>query len=389
MAGPIAQTVNRANSSMMLISSLNPSTFGQSVTFTATVTPNSGTATPTGTVVFIDGATTLGTASLTSGQATFAISTLIGGNHSITASYSGDANFTGSIAGPIAQTVNRDGTSTTLTSSPNPSTGGQAVTFTAAVTATAPGSGIATGTVTFKTAKSTLGIVPLDRSGHATFTTSSLPAGSTRVFAVYSGDSNFLTSTGNTVQTVRAKTATTTSLVSSLNPSPFGQAVTFTATVTSTSGTPTGTVTFLDGKAPLGSSTLNSAGVATFTISSLAVGRHRITARYNGSSTFNSSTSAALTQTVNSATIAATLASQTLASQAAVENWFAPAAAHFGKPRDSIDLLHPVVLEGAQTLKMAVFIDRRMLKDTLDILFGEWSDTGSPLTQEENTPTRD
>src|SRR5206468_12439299 len=61
----------------------------------------------------------------------------------------GDGNFTAS-TGTLSQTVNQDGTSTTLTSSANPSVYGQAVTFTATVSASAPGAGTATGTVQFK-----------------------------------------------------------------------------------------------------------------------------------------------------------------------------------------------------------------------------------------------
>jgi hypothetical protein len=91
--------------------------------------------------------------------------------------------------------------------------------------------------------------------------------------------------------------SSSTSLASSLNPSTFGAAVTFTATVTSTGGTPTGTVTFKDGTTTLGTGALSS-GKATFKTSTLAVGTHSITAVYAGSSNFVTSTSSVLTQTV-------------------------------------------------------------------------------------------
>jgi len=80
-----------------------------------------------------------------------------------------------------------------------------------------------------------------------------------------------------------------------------GQSVTFTATVTAKSpgaGTPTGTVTFKDGPSTLGTGTLNGSGQAMFTISTLAVGSHSITASYGGDANFNGSTSSKLTQTV-------------------------------------------------------------------------------------------
>src|SRR5262249_35260667 len=76
-----------------LASSANPSNLGQSVTFTATVTPTSGSGTPTGTVTFFDGTITLGTGTLSAGKATFMIATLNGGSHSITAFYGGDSTF--------------------------------------------------------------------------------------------------------------------------------------------------------------------------------------------------------------------------------------------------------------------------------------------------------
>ena len=100
------------------------------------------------------------------------------------------------------------------------------------------------------------------------------------------------------------KGETTTTLVSSTNPSVFGQAVTFTATVSPVApaaGTPSGTVTFKDGTTPLGTGTLNGAGVATFTTSTLAVGHHNITAVYGGDASFNGSTSNSVDQVVEKA----------------------------------------------------------------------------------------
>jgi hypothetical protein len=96
---------------------------------------------------------------------------------------------------------------------------------------------------------------------------------------------------------------TTTALASSLNPSNSGQSVTFTATVTSGGfkDIPAGTVTFWDGTANIGNSNLSSSGVATLTISTLLAGTHSITASYEGSTDFASSTSPVLSQTVRGA----------------------------------------------------------------------------------------
>lgn len=92
-------------------------------------------------------------------------------------------------------------------------------------------------------------------------------------------------------------------LTASVNPVFTQNPVTFTATLSSTYGTPTGTVNFLDGSTQIGSGTL-SKGVATFTTSSLAVGAHSITAVYGGDANFTSVTSTALSETVNDFTFA-------------------------------------------------------------------------------------
>ena len=89
-----------------------------------------------------------------------------------------------------------------------------------------------------------------------------------------------------------------TALVSSLNPATVGQTVTFTATVTGSGGTPTGTVTFMDGAATLGTGTLNGAGLATFTTSALVAGTHPVTAVYGGDATYAGSTSGIVNQSI-------------------------------------------------------------------------------------------
>jgi hypothetical protein len=296
----LTQTVKAYASTASVTSSANPSVYGQNVTFTATVKAASGTLTPTGTVEFLDGTTVIGTATLSAGKATLKTSALAVGGHSITVVYGGDTNFTGSTSAALTQTVNRDGTTTRVTSSSRPSVFGQSVTFTATVSAVTPGSGTPTGTVTFMDGTTTLGTGTLS-GGVATLTTSSLAFGSHSITAVYSADTNFTGSTSAALtQTVNAD-PTTTVLTSSLNPSTSGQSVTFTATVTANapgSGTPGGTVTFKDGIKTIGTGTL-SGGVATFTTSTLAVGSHSITAVYGASTDFKASTSAAVTQVVN------------------------------------------------------------------------------------------
>ena len=285
-----------------MTSSTNPSVFGQSVTFTTTVSavsPGAGTA--TGTVSFFDGATLLGTGTLSSGSATLSIASLAVGSNSITAVYNADANFLTSTSSAVTQTVNQASTTTTLTSSTNPSVFGQSVTFTATVSAVSPGAGTATGTVSFFDGTTLLGNGNLS-AGTTTLSIASLAVGSNSITAVYNADTNFLTSTSSAVSQVVNQSSTTTALTSSTNPSVFGQSVTFTATVSAVSpgaGTATGTVSFFDGTTLLGTGTL-SAGTTTLSTSSLSGGNtFSITAVYAGDSSFMASTSSAVNQVVN------------------------------------------------------------------------------------------
>src|SRR5467141_4044967 len=285
-------------SATTLISSLNPSALGQAVTFTATVT-SSATGTPTGTVTFQDGASALGTGTLSGGTATFTTSVLGTGAHSITAIYGGDANFANSTSPALMQTVNKVANSTSVASSNNPSIFGSAVTFTATVKP-ATGSGTPTGTVTFNDGATVLGAGTLS-GATATFTTSGLTGGTHSITAIYGGDANFASSTSPALMQTVSKAASSTSVVSSNSSSNRGVAVTFTATVTSSAASiPTGTVTFQDGVTTLGTGTL-SGGTATFTTSGLGTGAHSITAIYGGDANFTGSTSPILTETIGKA----------------------------------------------------------------------------------------
>jgi len=124
-------------------------------------------------------------------------------------------------------------------------------------------------------------------------------------FAGFSGDLSGTVNPGSvTMDAVRTVTAnfkgvTTTGLSTSPNPSVVGQPVTFTSVVTSAVGIPTGTVTFSDGGASIGTGNMNGSGQATFSTSSLSAGTHTITAQYGGDASFGSSTSAPVSQAVN------------------------------------------------------------------------------------------
>ena len=278
-----------------LSSSLNPSAYGQAVTFTATVTSTAGSPPDGETVSFMQGTTVLGTGALSGGSATFTTSTLAVGTTAVDAVYAGDSNFAGSTSNVVNQVVSKASTTTTLVSSQNPSVFGQSVTLMATV---APAfSGTVTGTVTFINGSKKLSTVSLS-GGVAGYTTATLPVGTDSITAVYNGSSSFTTSTSSVLSQAVNQATTTTTLASSLNPSTFGQSVTLTATVTPQfSGLVTGTVGFYDGTTLLRNASLN-AGTAKFVTTTLASGTHTITATYNGNTNFTTST-ASLTQTVN------------------------------------------------------------------------------------------
>jgi hypothetical protein len=203
----------------------NPSSFGQLVTFTATVTSGAGAL--TGAVTFNDGNNSLGTGTLTNGTTSLTTSTLAVGGHSITAVYSG--NNVGSTSAALTQTVQQAVTSTALASSANPSMSGSSVTFTATVTN--GGSATPTGTVTFMDGATTLGTGALN-VGVATYTTSGLAVGQHSMTAGYGGDADNAGSTSVAMtQSVNAADFTLAS-----NPKTAtvaaGQPGTFTLTVT-------------------------------------------------------------------------------------------------------------------------------------------------------------
>ena len=292
----------------ILSSSSNPSIFGETVRFTATVSTTSG-GIPSGTIQFKDGTTTIGTVELSNGQANFSNSALSVGPHSITAVYSGDSSFEGSTSPVLSQTVNKNGVTTLLTSSVNPAAFGQSLTLALTVTA---GSGIPDGVVTFKDGSTALGTVTLV-SGRAEFSTAALTVGAHSITAVYGGSPDFMGATSDPLMQAvnKSKTTTTTTVNSSANPSDYGQAITFTATVgtgADGSGTPSGVVTFKDGATVLGSRTLTS-GQATFSTQELAATTHTISAVYGGDDNFETSSSTALTQTVNKTGTTTTLTS--------------------------------------------------------------------------------
>jgi hypothetical protein len=237
--------VEKVSTTTTLSSSANPSVYGQPVTFTATVIPS----TATGTVTFRSKGDTLGTATLSGGNAKFTTSSLPAGTNPVQAVYEGDSRFDGSNSPALVQKVNTASTKAAVSSSSNPSTSGKPVTFRAAVSVTAPGAGTPTGTVQFFDGKSSLGTAPVlapatsasaisaPALSVSTITVSTLSAGAHTITAVYNGDSNFGTSTSPALtQTVNKGScgSLSTSLSVAKATVKSGDTVTFKATTTGT-----------------------------------------------------------------------------------------------------------------------------------------------------------
>jgi hypothetical protein len=219
----VTQTVNRAYTTSAVVSSLNPSGFGASVTFTVTVSPVApGAGTPSGTVVFKDGGTTLDTKTLAGGTAAFTTTALSATTHSITVEYSGDASFRPSTSSALSQVVNKASPTSTVTVTPASQQYSDKVTFETTLTPDQI-NGIAPATgVTFKVGTQTMGTATLSAVGgqlKATLASVALletvagqmAPGSRTVTAEFTGvNSNFAVSNATTPLTITKENARAT-----------------------------------------------------------------------------------------------------------------------------------------------------------------------------------
>jgi hypothetical protein len=247
------------------------SPYGSSVTLTQIVP-----ADETGTVTFYNGTTVIGTATIIKGVATLTTTALPAGSDSITAQTSGDISYAPATTAAVNDTVSKvTPTLASMTLSPQNAAFGTPVTLTQSVPATE------TGTVTFYNGTTPIGTATIS-NGVATLITTALPAGPDSISAQVSGDSNYDAVTGAAIlDTVGPAPVqvTLTATSTTLNPN---QPVTFTATLASVGGTPSGTVQFFDGSTLLGTATLTG-GVATFTTTLPAGSTNLITVQYPGS----------------------------------------------------------------------------------------------------------
>ena len=277
-------------------------TYSAPLTFTVTLTSAAGT--PSGPVTIYDNHNSLATVLVdSSGTYVYTPPTLTAGLNAFVATYPGSGGFPPAASVMFYLLIPQLTTTLTLTSSPNPSFLGQPVTFT--VNSSSVDGYIPTPvTLTDATSSTLLATLTPNTSGVATYTTSTLTLGNHQIRATYAGAASYVPATASLTQQVVSGAPTTTTLTSSLNPSTYGQPVTFTATVTAAAGTPTGSILFTDGGTQLGTVNLNANGVAQFTTSALTANDlgttlyHQINVTYVPTGNFGDS-SASLDQVVN------------------------------------------------------------------------------------------
>ena len=278
----------------------------QTIRFTATVTsPGQNVNAPnglSGTVVFRDGTTNLGTGTVgAGGVAVFDTALLGAGVHSVTANYLGytavfqqTGSFAPSTSPPVSVSVTANPTNTNLTVLPPSVPAGGTVSLTATVTSA---SGTPTGAVTFLDGSLPLSAQPLDGSGSAVFSPTFGSVGTHLLKAVYQANASFASSTSPQVSlTVNSPAQTAQSSVQlAAVPSPqLTDGVLLTATVTAKQVIPTGKVAFLDGTTRLGDVSLNGQGAATYSFAVPTPGLHYLVAYYPGNSSLHPSISSVL-----------------------------------------------------------------------------------------------
>jgi len=299
----VSQVVNasgKASTTTALVSSLNPSTVGAGVTFTATVT-SSTAGSITGSVSFYDGAQLLDTPiTMTGNIASYTDTNLAQGTHTITSVYSGNSSYATSTSTAVSQVVNASGKASTtvaIASIQNPSVYGYTVGFN--ITITSPTAGPITGTITLYDGTKSLGSGAVLPGNVSNIFTSTFNVGANSMTVQYSGDSNYAPSTSPALIQNVTIAPTTTALTASPTSGPAGTSVLFTATVTTGGALPlAGTMNFLDGATNIGSTNVAANGVTTFQTAILAAGTHSITAQYAGNADYSPSTSSAVQVTI-------------------------------------------------------------------------------------------
>jgi hypothetical protein len=286
--------VDQVPVTLALAGAPSPSACAGPVLLSATLTPGS----VPGTVQFFDGATPLGSATISGGHATLLVPAgFATGTHSLSASFAGDGCYT-SASGTASQVVTRAPVVLTLVTSGTPSSWGAALVLTATAAPAA-----ASGNVEFFDGATSLGTMPLS-GGAVAVSVSTLEVGAHSLTAVYSGDPCYAPAASLPRSQMIDPVVTASALVADPNPSPCGAALDLVATVSPAGAA--GAVQFLDGPTVLGSAPL-SGGTATLPVATLTVGAHSLTAAYLGDPHHAPATSAAVAHQVALAPVTVTL----------------------------------------------------------------------------------
>ncbi len=352
------QVLDTDPTTVTVTSSANPSVTGSPVIFTVGTT--SAGAIPTGLITLYDGSIVLSTATLSKeGGVTFTISSLTSGQHSITASYPGDSSNAAGESAPLLQVVQdpKIGTVTILTTSASPIDAGATLRLTASVSVATAGSatGAITGNVSFSDGTKFLGVGAVS-AGVATLSLSSLAVGTHTLTASYVGTTAYAASNSAVVTETVNLATTHLTVSSSANPSNSGAPLTLTATVFSTGGVPTGSITFFDSGQALGTGKINGQGIATLVVAGgvWTAGTHTITATYAGDAFDGPSSAQPVAQTVNLATSMLLLASSSNPSALGASVTFTvTATSNGGTPTGSVQFLDGLAVLGSATLTPA------------------------------------
>ena len=297
-----SEVVNALPTTSVLTVSPATSTFGSAITLSATVAPVTlpGPSTPTGVVLFLDGATQIGSASLNGGVAALVTSSLPGGSYNLTCKYGGSSIYAGSNCGPVPVIVDPAPTALSLSSNNNPAIYGSSVVFTVSLTVNGKSAG--SGNSILLSVNNQVISLTTNAAGIATYSANGgLAPGSYPVTAVFSATSTLLGSSASLTQVVTAA-PTSISLTGAPNPGNVNQTVTLTATVSSKTASAasvgSGSVSFYDGGTSIGTAQLSASGTATVTPTFITVGVHNLTAVFNGNADYLASTSAVFPETI-------------------------------------------------------------------------------------------
>ena len=273
----IAQGIDAAATTTALVVTPAPAVFGQNVKLTATVTGATG-----GTVTFKEGGVTIGSAVLDAARtAVVQKDDLAVGSHALSASFVADADHLAS-TGNTELLVNKADSAIALSSSSNPAATGAQVTFTATVSAVAPGAGTPSGTVTFREGAKVLGTAGVGAGGVASVIVSDLAEGTHTITADIPAGASFNASTSNAIAQTISAAAATLNLGATSSHITYGADVVLDAVVTDPAGLK-GEVAFTEGATALCSGAPDAMGHVTCIAPALHAGTHAITATYGTS----------------------------------------------------------------------------------------------------------